>query len=109
MPPGAGARVGSYGFQFASGSAVASISAPPLVAVAGVPAAAGALPVIWMAITIPDSLCPATVHHASVAESNGPIVIVSLVPGSNILVPSVPSTLRSCAIIPSFVTVSTSF
>ena len=39
---------------------------------------------------MPDSLCPGTVHHASVVSVNGPTVMVSLSPGFSILVPSVP-------------------
>ena len=55
-------------------------------------------------MTMPDSLWPATVHHASVDEVNDPNFTVSFVPGARSFVPVLPPTLRSCAIAPALVT-----
>ena len=54
--------------------------------------------------TMPASLWPATVHHASVDASTTPRLASTESPGSIIGVPVIPPSLRSWGIVPAFVT-----
>ena len=111
VAPGAGATAGSNGFQsafvVALKSIVASFGSNALLAVAA--PAAGVVPATLMSSSIPAALWPATVHHACVDASNGPIVIVSVSPGFSIFVPSVPLRRRSCSTPPLLCTCRVTF
>ena len=77
VPEAGGSSSGARAFQSVPGIAAPSIfalvSAGAVVAVPPPLVAALDPPITWIVIFIPASLCPGTVHQASVSASKGPI------------------------------------